>query len=960
MAPGRESSGVIAQLARGQHRASRALDSSPALPGRFDGNNSTITSFQPDRESTQQFDTAADEQSWHGEGSEHSEEGDSMQSHSRSIELGRGVKRSARNTSGRYAFGQDMSEEQLLSIPDDSLYALTATPPNKNAARKSTDLRKQASVRRATIDRDADITKTSDIVPAKTRTGVGRRTLSDMHAKVHAVSDSSFVQPDPEARAAGTRNSRFSRARVSSAGQEVPTRFTSGAGLGRASEQTPRRSTSAADASLIGNQTAQSFALPDLPNIAELVSGIRKDGTPVFSRTIKPRSRFTSASFSRGGQESTEHRPVNSVALPEEEKAIFTSLQLLKEKVAQLEMEKSEAAKTAEQFENEIIALRSQVTMERRLRRPDSGFGSDEERPGDGDWRMERGRRYTNPVFGTRETYAIAEMQTSLKTVEQRLERAERKVSVSDIAVKRITQERDSLITQLGVAFYSNEELKEENLQLRSESEVLEDQKAALQEEITNLRDANSDLQRQLSASERSHDNDLRQWAVCEAELKARYKQRSSRDKERERPSQERASEDAGPRRAKASAGEDSQNKIMERVEAEVRKARAEAVRQSELAAKKPRELKSKSRSRSRPREEASKRFSAHAQNTSHLATTQASNNAAAAFRERWLDGLSDASSVSAPEKPSTNHKKARTQPATIPTSAGAEDSTKDITYLSFLDPSDLSALRRKLEAERLASKPQRATSLPTTPTDDKTRKSSMRDITAGLDLTGNDTRNVRVQSPATADHISYSTPEDGDVDASVVSSASRRPQHSRSFEEMTSAFILPDITLREAGKGKIVPAHDGENCTACPANEGRDVPVPTLVPVGEREDVDVTNMTVRPAEEPKVALTRVIKGLQDEVVHLKRELGERQREYALHDPSVGRRKRGEVKGRMDELVREVERRSEMVYRLYDVLEGQREGIEDTLRGLGIGVEVRRGGGSETESVDIVEGSLGY
>ncbi|PNS21738.1 hypothetical protein CAC42_1592 [Sphaceloma murrayae] len=938
MAPAREPSGVIAQLSRGQRRTSRPQNNSPSLPGQFDGGNSTVTSFQPDRESTQQFDTAADEQVWQGDGSEHSGEGDSMDSDVRSVEIGRGMKKSTRTASERYAFSQDMSEEQVLSLPDDSLYNLTATPPMRSAARKSMDLRKQASLRRATTERDLDITRTSEIIPAKSRANLGRRTLSDMHAKINAISDSSFIQPEADGRPAGTRNSRFSRARVSSAGQDLPSRYTSTGGLLRPDEQTPRRSTPTMDASIIGNQTAQSFALPDLPNIAELVSGVRKDGTPIFSRTTKPRSRFTSATYSRGaGQDGTQHAPINSIALPEEEKAIFTSLQLLKEKVSQLEMEKSEAAKRAEEFENEIMGLRSQVTMERRLRRPDSGFGSDEERQGGGEWRVEK-----------------SQLLASLKTTEQRLDRAERKVSVSDIAVKRITQERDSLITQLGVAFYSNEELKEENMQLRAEVDGLEEQKETLREEVVGLKEEKEELKRSLLESEKAHDGDLRRWAVREAELKARCKSRSVAARERGEVERKKGDvmDETRPRRS--ASAQDAQSKIMERVEIEVRKARAEAARQSQIAARKSRGDKSKSRSRSRPREE--ERLSLPARN-------EAAGNA-----ERWLDGLSDGSSVSEPEVAVHPKKTRRGKDTTEAATHGAEDEERDITYLSFLDPSELSSLRKKLEAERIAAKGQRSTSAPTE--GEKTRKSSMKDL-LNFDITGRENRNVRVQSPETADCISYSGPQAGsgrsgpdgdvDVDASLMSTASKRPTRSRSFEEMTSAFILPDITLKDVGKGI---RHDGKNCLACPGKETtKTVPMPK--PVSDRDDVDATNMTVRPAEEPRQALARVLKGLQDEVVHLKLELEHKQKEYGRHDPAVGRRRRTEIKERMEELIKEVEKRSEMVYRLYDVLEGQKEGIEDTLRSLGLDVEFGRGkrgkADSEAESVDIVEGSLvGY
>ncbi|KAF2151883.1 hypothetical protein K461DRAFT_279398 [Myriangium duriaei CBS 260.36] len=944
MAPAREASGVIAQLTGAQYRSKRSAAPSPRFPGHFDGNDSTVNTFQPDHESTQQFDTAADEQSVMSRDSLEHEGLDSQHSDSQSIEIGRGVKRSTRGTSSRHAYGNDFSEEQLLDLGDDSLYNLTATPPARTSqAHKSGDLRKQASVRRATIDRDAEVTKTSDIVPSKTRNNKasGRRTLSDMHAKINAISDSSFILPDPQTHNTATRNSRFAKSRLSSTNNDLPTRFVAGAGLGRASEQTPRRAVSApVDASLIANQTAQSFMLPDLPNIAELVSGVRKDGTPVFSRTTKPRSRFTSASYARGtNPDLTAHAQIQSIALPEEEKAIFTSLQLLREKVAQLEMEKSEAVKKAEEGENEVLALKSQVQMERRLRRPDSGLGSDEEQRSSEQWRLERGQ-----------------LQASLKTAQDRLERSDRKHSVADIAVKRIVQERDSLITQLGVAFYSNEELKEENAQLQKGHEILEEEKATLEDEIQILREANYELNAQLEQSEKQHDSDLRQWALREAELKSRVKRNSNRnDEQRSAPTEK----DESRRRSSKSEKQDVQSRILERVEHEVRKARAEAVRQSKGTTKSSRNelAKSKSRSRSRPRE------------ASATSESRIRDVSAHAHRDRWLDEQTDSGQLSEP----ATRTRPRATDARAAFATELDDDSKDITYLSFLDPAELAALRKKLEAERLGSKQRPAVDAGT---DGKARgqtmprKSSLKDITSGLDLTSKTSatarskeatnRAVRVQSPATADAISYSTPEDvGDM--SILSSVSRRPQRTKSFEEMTSAFLLPDITVRNSVTSK--PQHS-EGYTAGAEHAPSTIPKP--IPVSER-DIDSTFATVRPAQNPQDALASVVAQLQEEIKHLKAELGKTEKDYEGCDPALGKRKRIALKTRMEGLVREIEKRSEQVYALYDVLEGQKDSeqfeVEETLQSLGIDLEeVKKRAGARTskhhseddvESVDI-------
>jgi hypothetical protein len=252
-------------------------------------------------------------------------------------------------------------------------------------------------------------------------------------------------------------------------------------------------------------------------------------------------------------------------------------------------------------------------------------------------------------------------------------------------------------------------------------------------------------------------------------------------------------------------------------------------------------------------------------------------------------------------------------------------------------------------------------------------RKSSLRDVTnndtgrftirSQVDENTGLLKNVRIQSPHTSDAISYSEPRES-IEASFMSTSSRRRNRSKSIEEMTSAFILPDITLHTGPGAEATMAnavgeisHDDLNCTACPAQDSqdKDVTIPQPVPVSER-NIDDTNATIRPSQPPPVALATVLKQLEDEVKHLKFQLQSYEKMYNKHDPALGRRKRLAVKQKMDALMAETERRSDQIYALYDVLEGQKspaadtdgeqrlqemdgEQVEETLQSLGIDVD---------------------
>ena len=209
--------------------------------------------------------------------------------------------------------------------------------------------------------------------------------------------------------------------------------------------------------------------------------------------------------------------------------------------------------------------------------------------------------------------------------------------------------------------------------------------------------------------------------------------------------------------------------------------------------------------------------------------------------------------------------------------------------------------------------------------------------------------------------------------------------------EEMTSAFILPDITLCQPLKqAESAPElstaaqqvldglaqHDGQNCTVCKrviehgvthrhdelAKETIIVPKP--VPVSERMPEAMPyeeEPTIRPSQPPGLALATVMKGLQDELAHLKMQLSQYQSLYHRHDPALSKRKRKSVYKKVESLLKAIDVKADQIYALYDVLEGQKvdgheiseEEIEVTLQSIGIdvgGLGLRGGELSEKEA----------
>lgn len=190
----------------------------------------------------------------------------------------------------------------------------------------------------------------------------------------------------------------------------------------------------------------------------------------------------------------------------------------------------------------------------------------------------------------------------------------------------------------------------------------------------------------------------------------------------------------------------------------------------------------------------------------------------------------------------------------------------------------------------------------------------------------------------------------------------------------MTSAFIIPDITIRNPGTlsqpaPKLSPAaqevlnecaqHNNRNCTVCKRviEHGADhihagtakatITIPKPIPISERMP-EATRYeeepTIRPSQPPGLALATVLKGLEDELSHLKMQLSQYQALYNGHDPALSKRKRKSVYKKIEALLEAIDIKADQIYALYDVLEGQKQDgreiseaeVEVTLQSIGV------------------------
>jgi hypothetical protein len=278
-----------------------------------------------------------------------------------------------------------------------------------------------------------------------------------------------------------------------------------------------------------------------------------------------------------------------------------------------------------------------------------------------------------------------------------------------------------------------------------------------------------------------------------------------------------------------------------------------------------------------------------------------------------------------------------------------------DLTELSYIDKDQIAQLRRRLEEDRIAKR--QSTSAEEIAREDTVRsqrqtredtvrsvasakserrpslvrKSSLKDTTQRTNNTQfeEDTGNL---SNLDADGEATQTKQSV-IDASMASNTSRRRRSAPT--EMTSAFIVPDIKLSTSKQATttinmqrpLPKEHDNANCTYC-RREGYTTAtdalhVPKLVPASVRTADDV-DATLRPAQSPREALALVVKGMNDERIHLLAELAVQRALLEQHDPSLGQRKRIAINDAIQDLLRRIDYLDKQIYRLHDVLEGQR------------------------------------
>lgn len=545
-----------------------------------------------------------------------------------------------------------------------------------------------------------------------------------------------------------------------------------------------------------------------------------------------------------------------------------------------------------------------------------------------------------------------------------RLEAAEKKIGTQDIRLKSNTAERDRAVQQLAEAYCTTEELRAENESLKQENEVLRNR---ISQYLVENAEATREWQKKESTLRKKiqrRDNAVKEVKEITREL---YETRNSNIMtiSHDKVVRQTRSRDRGSREKSGL----SKNVFTEDVAPSTDNAPKRTSRGRHSTGQLGDEQHTQDRSRPRSRSQSQRR-----QTSSDVRR----NNEDDDLKEQYSsdeDSAEDGDSTF-DEATGTTRKSHRDMDE-------QRNSTEDGSeYLSILDGGEMAHLREMLRNAKIEQR-ERLISADSEAKEDDTiySRKSARSTTdrpqerlQGIlknggtqmqeDLTGRLSIKNATFSSVQKEHISRpSTPHQA-----KQSSSNRRRQIDN--DELTSAFIIPDLSFNigsdEMGQPVLsenarrildgLCRHNSQNCMICARVASYDtegmkrVQVEKPIPVSERMPVPgpyEDEPTIRPAVAPGLALATVIKALEDEVAHLKLKHAQLFSLYNRHDASLGMRKRKSLQKKLTMLLKAIDTKSDQIYALYDVLEGQRQSgqemtereVEVTLMNIGVDPE---------------------
>ena len=163
------------------------------------------------------------------------------------------------------------------------------------------------------------------------------------------------------------------------------------------------------------------------------------------------------------------------------------------------------------------------------------------------------------------------------------------------------------------------------------------------------------------------------------------------------------------------------------------------------------------------------------------------------------------------------------------------------------------------------------------------------------------------------------------------ISHTDQNQHHHQNARETQPETARPTLSSAARQVLDSLCPHDQQNCGLCiNIISAKSVPhltvtIPRRTPVSLRKPIKTQHEdddTLRPSQSPRLAVEKVIKDIEEEIEHLKLDCAQLQSAYYNLDVSVGKRQRKGMKSGIQQRMETIERKSDQLYDLYDVLEG--------------------------------------
>ncbi|KAI0868986.1 hypothetical protein GGS24DRAFT_480374 [Hypoxylon argillaceum] len=644
------------------------------------------------------------------------------------------------------------------------------------------------------------------------------------------------------------------------------------------------------------NQTAYSFFVPSFNHINDFVSGTLrwsslKNGMPIFVKHGRVHDRETKTSLDH-------HADFEAVSVPHEEEQIFVSLDKIREEIQTLQEHDELVSKRAEQLQDEVNALQSHVTKLKS--RKDSAMGSDID--------------HSIIVQLTTHNTELEEQISSLKT---RLDQANRKVSLNEIHNQSFVAERDEALQRA-----SEHVITIKRLQTRNDT--ITAQKLELQQALQE----------------------------AEAELDSEQAQLETLHQQYEKVSEEKNML-KGDNLGLGRQNEDlyNNNKMLQQkngqLERENKALQNQATQLQELVDQLNKKLAQKTET---PYTQESKGFMPNVGRAKHTKVAQ-----------DWESGdrhtaMSEMSAKAGPSQMHLSEENNNTRES---------DTTRESRRRYVQQPKGSIPTTRKSKLTKMTQNWESG--------DKHTVVSEMsaKTMTSQTDLQMQDdyTQQIDLTREPQVDSDEENMTSALFIDDVTLDSNKKFAQRPKAKNTPTVRVLSPVLSVSEpslqmeqttTGKQKeTVPApvltqsakrvlnnlcedHECYNCMVCARIQShrhesngkcgkKTVRVERPVPVTERvrrQDPtavqDYEDQTLRPSQDPAIALAKVMKGLKDEERHIRTAIARKQAVYDECDASVNKRLWKQLDAEIRVLRKRRDLKRDQIYDLHDVLEGQK------------------------------------